>query len=61
MFEPGAAQLQKRPRSWSPKLPRGALCAVARADSEADDGRGCCGGSEVAPRRFPQGARRGFP
>eukprot|EP00969_Alexandrium_andersonii_P230835 10194764-Alexandrium_andersonii.AAC.1 len=34
------------PRNSSPNLPRGAFCAVVRADSESGDGGGSSGGSD---------------
>eukprot|EP00969_Alexandrium_andersonii_P338564 14963102-Alexandrium_andersonii.AAC.1 len=36
-FEAETVRAQERPRNRSPKLPRGAFCAVFRADSETDD------------------------
>eukprot|EP00969_Alexandrium_andersonii_P237098 10465588-Alexandrium_andersonii.AAC.1 len=38
-FGAGAARALERPRNWPPKLPRVALCAACRADSESDDER----------------------
>eukprot|EP00969_Alexandrium_andersonii_P210296 9289803-Alexandrium_andersonii.AAC.1 len=34
-FEPGTARAQKRPRTRSLELPRGAFCAAFRTDSES--------------------------
>eukprot|EP00969_Alexandrium_andersonii_P220216 9725851-Alexandrium_andersonii.AAC.1 len=36
-LEPGTARAQERPQNWPPTLPRGAFCAVSRADSESAD------------------------
>eukprot|EP00969_Alexandrium_andersonii_P045294 1988999-Alexandrium_andersonii.AAC.1 len=34
-FEPGTSRARERTHNWSPKLPRGALCPVFRADSKS--------------------------
>eukprot|EP00969_Alexandrium_andersonii_P017031 745958-Alexandrium_andersonii.AAC.1 len=43
-FEPGTARAQEWPQHRSPKIPRGAFCAVVRADSESARENGPRGG-----------------
>eukprot|EP00969_Alexandrium_andersonii_P313598 13855010-Alexandrium_andersonii.AAC.1 len=54
-FEPGTSRAQKRPQLWSPKLWRGALCAVCRVDPKSADERG----RRARRRRFSGGVRGG--
>eukprot|EP00969_Alexandrium_andersonii_P371650 15480002-Alexandrium_andersonii.AAC.1 len=35
--EPGNARAQERPQKGSPELPRGAFCAVLRAEADGND------------------------
>eukprot|EP00969_Alexandrium_andersonii_P022222 972470-Alexandrium_andersonii.AAC.1 len=47
-FEPGTVRAKERPQHRPPELPRDALRATSRADSESAHASGPRGGSKVA-------------